>query len=145
MRLPAATLKRGARLFWASLVFHLKGLAQSSFFLVIGVISPVVLATIAFYLFQSGSQSEPLLYAALGAGLMGIWATTLFGSGGAIQWQRWQGTLELLITAPAPFIVVLVPLTLATSAFGLVSLVSTLVWGRVLFGIQLEPCIPSSS
>jgi ABC-2 type transport system permease protein len=78
---------------------------------VIGVITPVVLATIAFYLFQSGSQSEPLLYAALGAGLMGIWSTTLFGSGGAIQWQRWQGTLEL---------------------------VSTLVWGRVLFGIRLE-------
>ena len=56
MHLPAATLKRGARLLWASLVFHLKGLAQSSFFLVIGVISPVVLATITFYLFQSGSR-----------------------------------------------------------------------------------------
>jgi ABC-2 type transport system permease protein len=37
-----------------------------------------------------------------------------------------------------PFIVVLVPLTLATAAYGLVSLVSTLVWGRVLFGIQLD-------
>jgi len=111
---------------------------QSSFFLVIGVITPVVLATIAFYLFQTGAQSESLLYAALGAGLMGIWSTTLFGSGGAIQWQRWQGTLELLIAAPVPFIVVLVPLTLATAAYGLVSLVSTLVWGRVLFGIELD-------
>ena len=104
----------------------------------IGVITPVVLATIAFYLFESGGQSESLLYAALGAGLMGIWSTTLFGSGGAIQWQRWQGTLELLIAAPVPFIVVLVPLTLATAAYGLVSLVSTLVWGRVLFGIQVD-------
>ena len=28
---------------------------------------------------------------------MGIWSATLFGSGGAIQWQRWQGTLELLV------------------------------------------------
>jgi ABC-2 type transport system permease protein len=129
---------RGVRLFWASFVFHLKGLAQSSFFLVIGVITPIVLATIAFYLFQSGSQSASLLYAALGAGLMGIWATTLFGSGGAIQWQRWQGTLELLIAAPVPFVVVLLPLTLATTAYGLVSLVSTLVWGRLLFGIQLD-------
>src|SRR4026208_1955596 len=112
----AATLTRGARLFWASLVFHLKGLAQSSFFLVIGVITPVVLATIAFYLFQSGGQSESLLCAALGAGLMGIWSTTLFGSGGAIQWQRWQGTLELLIAAPTPFVCVLLPLTLAAPA-----------------------------
>ena len=45
-----------------------------------------------------------MLYAALGAGLMGIWSSTLFGSGGAIQWQRWQGTLELLVAAPAPFV-----------------------------------------
>ena len=139
MRLPpAAILKRGARLFRASLVFHLKGLAQSSFFLVIGVISPGRPRRRSPSTSSSRAASEPLLDAALGAGLMGIWATTLFGFGGPIQWQRWQGTLELLITAPAPFIVVLVPLTLATSAFGLVSLVSTLVWGRVLFGIELE-------
>ena len=38
------------------------------------------------------------VYAALGAGLMGIWSATLFGSGGAIQWQRWQGTLEILVS-----------------------------------------------
>ena len=48
-------------------------------------------------MFKSGSRSGTLLYAALGAGLMGIWSSTLFGSGGAIQWQRWQGTLEILI------------------------------------------------
>ena len=136
------TPTRALRLFWASLVFHLKELARSSFFLVIGVITPVVLATIAFYLFRAGAQEATLLYAALGAGLMGIWATTLFGSGGAIQWQRWQGTLELLIAAPVPFIAVLVPLTVATAAYGLVSLVSTLLWGRLLFGIELELAHP---
>ena len=32
--------------------------------------------------------------------MMGVWSSTLFGSGGAIQWQRWQGTLELLVGAP---------------------------------------------
>ena len=116
----------------------LKQQSSSAFFQLTAIFQPVIFATIAFYLFQSGGQSESLLYAALGAGLMGIWSTTLFGSGGAIQWQRWQGTLELLIAAPVPFIVVLVPLTLATAAYGLVSLVSTLVWGRVLFGIQLD-------
>ena len=47
------------------------------------------------------SRAGTLLYAALGAGLMGIWSTTLFGSGGVIQWQRWQGTLELVVAAPA--------------------------------------------
>ena len=67
---------------------------------------PVIFATIAFYMFQAGGRSGTLLYAALGAGMMGIWSTTLFGSGGALQWKRWQGTLELLVGAPPPFIVV---------------------------------------
>ena len=34
--------------------------------------------------------------------MMGVWSTTLFGSGGMIQWQRWQGTLELGVGAPPP-------------------------------------------
>jgi len=70
--------------------------------------------------------------------MMGIWSTTLFGSGGALQWNRWQGTLELLVAAPAPFIAVLLPLTIATSVTGAYALVSTLAWGRVLFGVPLH-------
>ena len=54
--------------------------------------------------------------------MMGIWSSTLFGSGGALQWNRWQGTLELLVASPPPFIVVLLPLTLATSVTGAYSL-----------------------
>ena len=69
---------------------------------------------------------------------MGIWSTTLFGSGSAIQWQRWQGTLEILIAAPAPFLLVLVPLTLATSSIGLYSICATLAWGRIFFGVPLH-------
>src|SRR5262245_34669577 len=87
---------------------------------------------------DTGSQSGTLLYAALGAGMMGIWSATLFGSGGAIQWQRWQGTLELIVAAPAPFLLVLFPLTLATATIGLYSLTMTLIWGRVLFGVPLD-------
>jgi ABC-2 type transport system permease protein len=87
---------------------------------------------------QNGNREGTLLYVALGAGLMGIWSATLFGSGGAIQWQRWQGTLELLVAAPAPFIMSLLPLTIATSSIGLYSIVATLVWGRIFFGVPLD-------
>jgi ABC-type polysaccharide/polyol phosphate export permease len=75
---------------------------------------------------------------ALGAGLMGMWSSTLFGSGGAIQWQRWQGTLEVLIAAPAPFIFTLLPITVATASLGLYSVAGTLVWGWVLFGMPID-------
>ena len=126
------------RLFYAGWLFHLKNLTNSMFFLLIAVLQPVIFASIAFFMFQSGSRGGTLLYAALGAGLMGIWSSTLFGSGGAIQWQRWQGTLEILIAAPAPFLLVLVPLTLATASIGLYSICATLVWGRVFFGVPLQ-------
>jgi ABC-2 type transport system permease protein len=126
------------RLLCVGWLFHLKGLTNSLFFVLLSLIQPVIFASIAFFMFESGSRSGTLLYVALGAGLMGIWSSTLFGSGGAIQWQRWQGTLELMIGAPPPFVAVLLPLTVATSTLGLYSIVATLGWGRVFFGVPLD-------
>ncbi|HYY75839.1 MAG TPA: ABC transporter permease [Gaiellaceae bacterium] len=129
---------RVARLLWKSLLFQLKSLTLTSFFWGVTLITPVIVATIAFYMFRAGEQEGTLLYAALGAGLMGVWSSVLFGSGGAIQWERWMGTLEILVAAPAPLLLVLAPLTVATAAFGLYSLAATVLWGRLLFGIPFE-------
>ena len=126
------------RVFWAGFRFHLKSLTMSNFFLLISVLQPLIFATIAFYMWKAGAREGTLLYVALGAGLMGMWSSTLFGSGGAIQWQRWQGTLELLIAAPPRFLLTLVPLTIATAALGLYSIVGTLFWGWLLFGVPLS-------
>jgi ABC-type polysaccharide/polyol phosphate export permease len=126
------------RLFAIGWLFHLKSLTNSLFFILISVLQPVIFASLAFFMFESGSRGGTLLYVALGAGLMGIWSATLFGSGGAIQWQRWQGTLELLVAAPPPFIMSLLPLTVATASIGLYSIVTTLAWGRLFFGVPLD-------
>lgn len=126
------------RLFYAGWLFHLKNLSNSLFFVLVSVLQPVIFASIAFFMYESGRRPGTLLYIALGAGLMGIWSSTLFGSGGAIQWQRWQGTLEIVVAAPAPFLLVLVPLTLATATIGLYSIVGTLFWGRLFFGVPLD-------
>ena len=106
------------RLFYAGWLFHLKSLSNSLFFVLISVLQPVIFASIAFFMYESGRRPGTLLYVALGAGLMGIWSSTLFGSGGAIQWQRWQGTLEIVVAAPEPMLLVLVPLTLAPAPIG---------------------------
>jgi ABC-2 type transport system permease protein len=129
---------RFARLFWVSWLFHLKGLSTSGFFLLISVLQPVIFASIAFFMWRAGAREGTLLYVALGAGLMGMWSSTLFGSGGAIQWQRWQGTLELLVAAPPRFLMSILPLTLATASIGLYAIVATLFWGRLLFDVPLE-------
>jgi ABC-2 type transport system permease protein len=126
------------RLIWAGWKFHVKSLTLSGFFILTSVLQPIIFATIAFLMFRAGARDTTLLYVALGSGMMGIWSSTLFGSGGAIQWQRWQGTLEYLIAVPPPFVLVLVPLTLATSTIGLYSLTATLFWGRVFFGVPFD-------
>ena len=127
-----------ARIVWVGLVLRVREFSVSRWFILMAVIQPVIFASIAFYLFQAGGKPGTLLYAALGAGMMGIWSSTLFGSGGALQWNRWQGTLELLVASPPPFIVVLLPLTLATAVTGAYSLLATLVWGRIFFGVPLH-------
>jgi ABC-2 type transport system permease protein len=130
------------RLIWAGWKFHLKSLTLSGFFILTSVLQPVIFATIAFLMFRAGAGDTTLLYVSLGSGMMGIWSSTLFGSGGAIQWQRWQGTLEYLIAVPPSFVMVLVPLTLATSTIGLYSLTATLLWGRLFFDVPFDVVHP---
>ena len=117
---------------------NLKMLGTSSFFLLTSTVQPVIFATIAFYMFESGGQPGTLLYAALGAGMMGVWSTTLFGSGGMIQWQRWQGTLELGVGAPPSMALVYLPFSLANAFTGCYALAATLLWGRLVFGVPLH-------
>jgi ABC-2 type transport system permease protein len=68
---------------------------------------------------------------------MGIWSATSTSAGSAMQRERWHGTLELLVAAPTHFALVLLPITIAMSTMGLYSMVATLVWGRVAFGIDV--------
>ena len=133
---------RLARFMGVAWLFHLKGLSSSGFFLLTAVLQPIIFASIAFFMFESGQREGTLLYVALGAGLMGIWSSTLFGSGGSIQWQRWQGTLELSVAAPTRFLWVMLPLTVATASIGLYSVVATLAWGWLFFGMPFELAEP---
>ena len=129
---------RFLRLIRAGFVVNVKMLATSSFFMLIAVAQPVIFATIAYYMFLSGGREGTLLYASLGAGMMGVWSTTLFASGGMIQWQRWQGTLELGVASPVNLALVYLPFSLANSFTGAYALAATLIWGRVIFGVPLH-------
>jgi ABC-2 type transport system permease protein len=128
---------RAARLLAVGWLLHVKMLSRSSFNGVLGLVYPLFFATVAFFLFREGSP-HALLYASLGASVMGIWSATSTAAGAALQRERWQGTLELLVAAPAHFSLVLLPVTIAMSTIGLYSMATTLLWGRVLFGIDVS-------
>jgi ABC-2 type transport system permease protein len=131
-------MTQNARLVFKGLLFLTKRNATSSWFLMLVLFQPLIFATIAFYMFKSGGREGTLLYAALGAGMMGIWSATLFGSGGLIQWWRWEGTLELAVGAPPPFFFVLLPAALSNSFIGAYALAATLLWGRLAYAIPLH-------
>lgn len=116
-------------------LIHAKQLSRSPFEIATALIIPVVQATMAVYLFRAGTEAHLMLEAAVGAGLMGVWSSVLFGSGGAIQNQRFMGTLEMIMIAPRPPALVLLPITLATAITGTYAMLATLAWGWLLYGI----------
>ncbi len=135
---------RGAHVVWAVTRFNVKMLAMSEFFLMTTFFTPILFATLAFFLFRlgGGGSGQTLLYAALGCGMMGVWSTTLFGCGGAIAWQRWEGTLELLVNAPTRYEQILAGQTFGAVILGFYGIGTTLLWGVLLFGMPIQASFP---
>jgi len=131
-------LARILRLLWVGWVMHMKMLTRSSFNFLLGIVYPLFFATVSFFMFEAGNDPKPLLYASLGAAVMGIWGATSTSAGSALARERWHGTLELLVTAPTHFASILLPITIAMATIGIYSMIATLAWGRLVFGIELE-------
>jgi ABC-2 type transport system permease protein len=133
---------RVLRLLGVGWLVHLKMMSQSAFDGLLGVLWPLFFATIAFFMFRAGAGGETLVYASFGAAVMGIWSATSTAAGGAMQRERWHGTLELLVAAPTHFALVLLPVTIAMSTIGLYSMAATLLWGHVVFGVEVPLAHP---
>ncbi len=131
-------MRRSLRLLGMGWLFHMKMLSRSSFDSLLGVLYPMFFATVAFLMFRAGADGKPLLYASLGSAVMGIWSTTSTSAGNALSRERWHGTLELLVAAPAHFALVILPVTIAMATVGIYSMAATLLWGRFAFGIDLR-------
>jgi ABC-2 type transport system permease protein len=129
---------RTVRLLAVGWLFHMKMLTRSSFNTFLGIVYPLFFATIAFFMFRAGDDPKPLLYASLGAAVMGIWGTTSTAAGAAMARERWHGTLELLVAAPVHFAYVLLPVTIAMATIGIYSMAATLAWGWLVFGIDIQ-------
>ena len=128
---------RTLRLLGVGWLYHMKMIARSPFEGVGQIIYPLFFATVAFFVFRAGDSPRTLLYASLGAAVMGMWSATSTTAGGAMQRERWHGTLELLVATPPHFALVLLPITLAMATVGVYCLGATLLYGNLLFGIDL--------
>jgi ABC-2 type transport system permease protein len=118
--------------------FQLKIRSRSAFDGLLSLIYPLFFATTVFLMFRQGHAAGPaMLSAAVGASVMGIWSATSTTAAFVLQMERRQGTLELLVVAPMPFALLIAPLTLSMATIGAYSMLTTLLWGRFVFGINI--------
>ncbi|HEY7483631.1 MAG TPA: ABC transporter permease [Streptosporangiaceae bacterium] len=115
---------------------HVKMMSRSAFESVLQVVWPLFFATTALLMYRLVGDADALLYPALGASVMAIWTAISTMASGILQRERGYGTLELLVAAPSPFSTVIFPITLAVSTVGLYGMIATLVWARLLFGVD---------
>jgi ABC-2 type transport system permease protein len=123
-------------------MLQFKMIMRSPFDGIGNVVYPLFFATTAFLVFRAGDSPRTLIYASLGAGVMGMWSTVSTSAGSAMQRERWWGTLELLVAAPRHFSLVLLPATLGLATVGIYNLAATLLWGRFVFRIPLTIAHP---
>lgn len=128
---------RVLRVFWVGWWMHFKILSRQPFEGVLTAIWPVINATLAYLMYTRGAHAETLLYASLGSAVASIWSSTTIAASGAIQRQRWWGTLELQVAAPTHFALILLPTAVATSSVGIYALATSLTFGRLVYGIPL--------
>jgi ABC-2 type transport system permease protein len=129
---------RSARLLYFGWFLQLKLMMRSAWNGVLSVLWPMFFATTAFFIFRAGHDPHTLLFASLGASVMGIWSATSTSAANMLQRERRTGTLELLAATPANFALVLLPISVAMATVGLYSMVATLLWGHFVFGIAMH-------
>lgn len=111
-----------------------KQLLMLKIYVVLAVVQPLAFLTIAGLL----SSSEAYLRdAMLGAGVMGMWSTTLFGAGGMLDRERRYGTMEHLLVTPGPLLGPVLGACLGASALGLLSMLTSYGVGWAAFGVRL--------
>jgi ABC-2 type transport system permease protein len=120
--------------FW----LQLKILLFSPFEGFLAVVFPLMFATAALLVYQVNGDPAAMLYAGIGAAAMGVWTSQTVSATTLVQRERRAGTLELVVAAPTPFSLVLLPITFAMATIGLYSVVATILWDWWLFDIALH-------
>lgn len=105
------------------------------------VIAPFVFTFVALTLFK-GATGPFGLYAILGGGMMGMWGNTLYASGFAIEFEKWQGTLEEVMATPSHLLHVIAGRSISNAVFGLTNMFAILLIASLLFRVELGVANP---
>lgn len=133
---------RSRRVTYSAFIMAMRHWIADPQWVIPNVIAPFVFTFVALTLLQSLGGSLGV-YAVLGGGMMGMWGNTLYGSGFAINFERWQGTLEEVLAAPSNLMDVVAGRSIANALFGLVNMAAILLIAVLVFQVPLGLASPS--
>ena len=110
--MSTTSLRYNARVAWSAFTITLRMNAPDAFVLFTIVVQPLIVAVLAMWmLVERGASSA--IYVVVGSGMTGLWSGLLFLGGNSINWERWTGTLELIVGQPTPVSVIVLGKNLA--------------------------------
>ena len=111
-------------------------------FVIFGIIvQPMIIAFMALWMLKD-HVADYAIFVVVGSGMTGLWTTLLFQGGNSITRERWTGTLESLVSAPAPLRVVVSGKNLASISQSLLSMVACYTLVSVILGFTLKIANP---
>ncbi len=123
----------------ASMVLSAKNFVADPQWIIPSIIAPFIFTMVSlFFVVSSGPENvgpSALLAAVLGGGLMGVWGTTVYGSANSIGFDRWNGTMESTLAAPAPLIWIVLGRVLWQTFIGVINGIIVLAIGMAWFGV----------
>ncbi len=123
---------RRARVAYAAFLVTLRINAPDAFVLFTIVVQPLIIAIMAMWMLVERGAANAL-YVVIGSGMTGLWSTLLFMGGNSINWERWTGTLELMVGQPAPVSVIVFGKNAAVVLQSLLSMIGSYAVAAVLF------------
>lgn len=123
---------RHARAAYAAFLVTLRINAPDPFVLFTIVVQPLIIAVMAMWMLVERGAANAL-YVVIGSGMTGLWSTLLFMGGNSINWERWTGTLELMVGQPTPVSVIVFGKNAAVVLQSLLSMVGSYAVAALLF------------
>ena len=126
------SLRDNGRVAWAAFVMTLRMQAPDPFVLFTIVVQPLIVAVLAMWMLVERGASNAI-YVVVGSGMTGLWSGLLFLGGNSINWERWTGTLELLVGQPTPVSVIVFGKNLAIVVLSLSGMVVCYTLAALIF------------
>ena len=123
---------QNARVAYSAFVMTLRMNAPDAFVLFTILVQPLLIAVMAMWMLVERGAANAL-YVVIGSGMTGLWSTLLFMGGNSINWERWTGTLELMVGQPTPVSVIIFGKNVAVVFQSLLSMVGSYAVAAVLF------------